>query len=171
MPRTPLDYRNEVGSGLSLKEAQALATPKILSPLQQELMSWHHRLYHLPFATIFRLASLGILPKRLLACRNRPPLCVACQFGQAHRRPWRVKGTESKKSIRSPRENKPGDVVSVDQIISAQPGLIPQMTGALTKERIWGCTTFVDHVSGFVYAHLMRDLSLSLGDAQGKISI
>ena len=88
MPKTPLDYRNEVGTGLSLQEAQALATPQVLSPLKQELMSWHHCLYHLPFAMIFCLASLGILPKRLQACRNRPQLCVACQFGHARRRPW-----------------------------------------------------------------------------------
>ena len=46
IPKTPLDYRNEVGRGLSLQEAQALARPRTLSPLQQELMSWHHRLYH-----------------------------------------------------------------------------------------------------------------------------
>ena len=88
MPKTPLEYQNEVGWGLSLEEAQALATPQILSSLQQELMSWHHCLYHLPFPIIFRLASLGILPKRLLACRNKPPLCVACQFGRPHRRLW-----------------------------------------------------------------------------------
>ena len=41
IPKTPLDYRNEVGSGLSLQEAQALARPRTLSPLQQELISWH----------------------------------------------------------------------------------------------------------------------------------
>ena len=42
IPKTPLDYRNEVGRGLSLEEAQALARSRTLSPLQQELMSWHH---------------------------------------------------------------------------------------------------------------------------------
>ena len=95
IPKTPLDYRNEVGHGISLKEAQNLARPRPLSPLQQELMSWHHRLYHLPFRTIFRLADLGMLPKRFMECRNKPPLCIACQFGQAHRRPWRTKGKKS----------------------------------------------------------------------------
>ena len=34
------------------------------------------------------------------------------------------------------------------------------MAGFLTNKRIWGCTNFVDHVSDFVYVHLMRDLSL-----------
>ena len=49
LPKTPLDYRNEVGTGLTLPEAQALARPTVVTPVQQELMSWHHRLYHLPF--------------------------------------------------------------------------------------------------------------------------
>ena len=39
LPKTPLDYQNEVGTGLSLEEAQALAKPQTISPLQQELMS------------------------------------------------------------------------------------------------------------------------------------
>ena len=49
----------------------------------------------------------------------------------------------------------PGDGVSVDQIVSAQPGLIPQMSGFLTSKILWGATTFVDHVSDYVYVHLM----------------
>ena len=34
MPKTPLDYRNEIGTGLSLEEAQALARPLNISLLQ-----------------------------------------------------------------------------------------------------------------------------------------
>ena len=123
-------------------------------------MSWHHRLYHLPYRILFLLASIGNIPKRLLECRNKNPLCVAYQFGQAHRRPWRVKGKKSS-SIRTPEQKDPGDGVSVDQIVSAQPGLIPQMSVFLTKQRLWGATTFIDHVSDFVYVHLMQDLSLA----------
>ena len=54
----------------------------------------------------------------------------------------------------------PGDGVSVDQIVSAQPGLIPQMSGFLTSKRLWVATTFVDHVSDYVYVHIIRDLTL-----------
>ena len=54
----------------------------------------------------------------------------------------------------------PGDGVSVYKIVSAQPGLIPQMSVLLTSKRIWGATTFVDHISDYVYVHLMRDLTL-----------
>ena len=54
----------------------------------------------------------------------------------------------------------PGDGVYVDQIVSAQPGLIPKISGFLTSKRLWGATTSVDHVSDYVYVHLMRDLTL-----------
>ena len=50
--------------------------------------------------------------------------------------------------------------MSVDQIVSAQPGLIPQISGFITNQRLWGAITSVDHVSDYVYVHLMRDLSL-----------
>ena len=160
MPKTPLDYRNEVGTGLSLEEAQALDRPQTISRLQQELMSWHCRLYHLPYRILFCLESIGFLPKRLLECQKNPPLCVACRFGQAHRRPWRIKGTKSG-SIRTPEQKDPGDGVSVNQIVSAHPGLIPKMYGFLTKQCMWGTTTFVYHISDFVYVHLIQDLSLA----------
>ena len=99
-------------------------------------------------------------PKWLLECQNKPPLCVACQFGAAHRRPWRTKGKKCG-SIRIPEQTNPEDVVSVHQIVSAQPVPIPQMSGFLTSQHFWGCITFMDHVSKYVYVHLMRDLPLS----------
>ena len=85
---------------------------------------------------------------------------MVCQFGQAHRRPWRKEGKKSG-SIQRPEQTKLGDGVSVDHTVSAQPGLIPQMSGFLTNHRLWGATTFVDHVSDYVYVHLMRYLSLT----------
>ena len=66
------------------------------------------------------------LPKKPLKCRNSPPLYVECQFGQAHRRPWHINGKKSG-SIRKPEQVEPGGGISVDHIISAQPGLITQM--------------------------------------------
>ena len=47
IPSTPLDYCNEVGIGILKGATQELAYPHILSPSQQELLSWHHRLNHL----------------------------------------------------------------------------------------------------------------------------
>ena len=34
------------------------------------------------------------------------------------------------------------------------------MSGLLISKRIWGYTTFVDHVSDYVYVHLMKQLAL-----------
>ncbi len=158
IPSTPKEFSQEVNVGISQEEAQRLARPRQLSPIQQELLAWHHRLYHLDFGKIFNLAKLRILPKTLLQCENAVPLCIECQFGKAHRRPWRGKGKYG--SIQREEEKKPGDGVSADQIVSAQPGLIPQMSGFLTSERLWGATTFVDHVSDYVYVHLMKSFTI-----------
>ena len=75
--------------------------------------------------------------------------------------PWRSKATKdgSKSVLRSPAITKPGECVAVDQIISAQPGLVPQDKGSLTRARIWGCTVFVDYATSLVNVVLMRDLS------------
>ena len=129
IPSTPLAFRNEVDVGISKEEAQALARPCILTPIHQELMDWHHHLYHLSFPKIFKLADLGHLPKQLLDCKKNAPLCFACQFGTAHRRPWRKKGKASG-SIRTAVHVEPKYGVSMDQIESAQTGLIPQIEGA-----------------------------------------
>ena len=83
---------------------------------------------------------------------------MSCVFGMSHRKPWRTKSAF--KTIRKESETEPGDCVSINQLVSAQPGLIPQMTGFLTNMRIWGATVFVDHVSDYVYVALMRDLTL-----------
>ena len=83
---------------------------------------------------------------------------MSCIFGKAHRKPWRSKG--SKGSIRKETDNAPGKCVSMDQLVSAQPALTPQMAGFLTNLRIWGATVFVDHLTDYVYVALMRDLGL-----------
>ena len=35
IPKTPLGYRNKVGTGITLLEAQTLARPAVLSPVHQ----------------------------------------------------------------------------------------------------------------------------------------
>jgi hypothetical protein len=132
IPSTPLEYCKEVGRGITREEAEQLARPCILSLIQQELMDWHHCLYHLSFSKIFRLAEYGFLPKRLLDCKGHLPLCIACQFGTAHCWPWQVKG-KAFGFILCPEHLQPGNGISMDQIVSAQPGLIPQMSGFLTN--------------------------------------
>ena len=64
------------------------------------------------------------------------------------------------KPIRSKDDVNTGDCVSTDQIVSGQPGLVPQMSGYLTRDQIWGITLFVDHKTDYTYEHLMRSLDL-----------
>ena len=61
--------------------------------------------------------------------------------------------------IRKKSDNEPGKLVSVDQIVSAQPGLIPQMGGFVSNLCLMGATIFIDHYSDHVYCYLMRNLT------------
>ena len=45
----------------------------------------------------------------------------------------------------------------VYQIVSTQPGLVPQEKGQMTRARIWGATVFVYYASRWVKIHLMQD--------------
>ncbi len=53
----------------------------------------------------------------------------------------------------------PGARASTDQLVSAQPSLILQISGRLTHQCVNRATVFVDHCSDHVYVYLMRDLS------------
>jgi len=123
------------------------------------MMSHHNRLHHLPFPKLILLAEKNEIPKRLAELKGREPICVACIFGKAHKRPWRSK-SKDKKHIRNMTDDEPGKRVSLDQIVSAQPGLIPQMSGFLTNLRIMGATVFVDHFSDHVFVYLMKNHTL-----------
>ena len=144
---------------LTDKEVKTLCSPLHLSPLQQEFLSLHNKLSHLPFTTMLRLCKLGVLPKRFLKLRNNLPPCASCMFGQAHRRPWRHKTSASNVggTIRNPKSLVPGEKVCTDQLVSAQPGLVPQEKGSLTRARIWGATIFVDAATDWIKVCLMRD--------------
>eukprot|EP00957_Ditylum_brightwellii_P073275 5569871-Ditylum_brightwellii.AAC.1 len=108
-----------------------MSTATSLDLLQQEYLSWHNRLNHPPLRVMNILIMLGILPRKLshLYEENHVPLCASCLFGQAHHKPWRRNS-----------DDKPGKGTSIDQLVSNQPGLVPQF-------------------SDFVYVYLMRSLS------------
>ena len=121
-------------------------------------MHWHNRFHHLSHLGMMRLSKAGILPASFSKMKTVPK-CASCAFSKTQKRPWRTKGSPGG-SIRKDSETNPGDGVSTDQlVVSAQEGLIPQVTGTLTSARITGATVFVDHVMKFLYVHLMRSLS------------
>ena len=77
------------------------------------------------------MAEQGLLPTHLATCAIL--VCSACQFGKASKRPWRRKTRRNGAEVE--RAQAPGDVISVDQMVSQTPGLITQMAGFLTKDR------------------------------------
>ena len=156
IPVLSADYVQEPAH-LTAQEAEAVAQPKPLSALSEELLSCHNRLQHLPMTTMLSLSKLGILPRRFQHIESDRPICASCLFGTAHFRPWRTKGKAG--TIRRASDENPGKGVSTDQLVSAQAGLIPQFSGHLTRARIWGATIFVDHFSDHVHVHLMRSVS------------
>ena len=101
---------------------------------KRELLIWHHRLNHFSLKYLIRLSKKGMITRNLRNIRTSPP-CVACMFGNSHNRSWMTEGKHSIGSIKKPSETRPGAMNSIDQMVSAQPGLINQVTGALTHVR------------------------------------
>ena len=116
-------------------------------------MAWHLKLGHLPFGVIQNAARLGILPNRLTQVKDFPK-CPSCLYGAAHRRPWR-KGKEYSHLRKA---EGPGDLVSVDQLVSSIPGFIAQEQAnvryKLTRRRFKVATVLVDHYSCLSYVHV-----------------
>lgn len=158
IPSSVPDFQTASGH-LTEEQIATITSPRHLSPLQQEFLSLHNRLFHLPFTIMLRMAKLGLLPQRFLKLRNDLPPCIDCLFGQSHRKPWRTKGSSSTTSgiLQHKSISTPGQTVGTDQIVSAQPGLVPQWKGKLTRSRIWGATIFVDYATKWVKVHLMTE--------------
>ncbi len=104
------------------------------------------------------LAEKGKLNKKFVRLKHRLPVCMSCLFGTCHCKPLHSKSLKG--LIRKETGNAPGKCLSMDQMVSAQPGLIPQMAGFLRNLHIWGATIFVDHYSDYVFVALMCDLTL-----------
>ncbi len=57
---TNVPEHREAASHLSEEELNAIANPVKLSPLQEEFLALHERLWHLPFSVMFRLVKFRI---------------------------------------------------------------------------------------------------------------
>jgi hypothetical protein len=73
-----------------------------------QLLMAHHQYGHTPMRKLQIMAAQGILPKRLAKCRI--PVCSACLYAKATRKPWR--GKTRKNDDNDGRPTKPGQVVS-----------------------------------------------------------
>ena len=113
----------------------------------------------MPNHQLIQLAKEGVIPHHLDVLKDKPPICAYCHYGQAHKQPWRTKGKHTN-PIRYKDDVNPGYCVSIDQIVSAQLVMVPQMSGYSTRNLIWGINLFVDHATDYTYGHLMRSLDL-----------
>ena len=118
------------GPELGIPQQQKKSKTKVMSNDSAELLKLHYKMGHIPFPKLKQMAQQGKIPKQLAKCDT--PLCSACLYARQTRKPWRQKPAKEKK----PKQQtlNPGDVVSVDQMISPTPGLVAQMTGILTTK-------------------------------------
>lgn len=122
---------------------------------QMRLLTIHERFGHLSFAILKLMARSNLIPSDL--ANVDPPTCPGCAYGKAHRRPWRSKGARNHKHIKV--STAPGNVVSVDQLVSPTLGFVPTHRGRPTLQRYIGATIFVDHYSDYTYCHLMTQMN------------
>ena len=156
IPQTTDDYIRYC-KNIDPEKLQQLMNPKPLNKLQCEWQRWHERLNHMPTTKMRCLADKGVLPRSFLKL-NSIPLCPSCSLGGLGRRAWRTKDTYG--HVRKINHATPGSLVCVDQLISSQPGLVPQSSGYLTASRIWACNIFYDVFSNFGCGYMMRNTSL-----------
>jgi hypothetical protein len=117
---------------------------------QSELLRWHTRPCHLPFANLRLMAAREEIPRRLAACRI--PKCQSCLHSRATKRAWRTKGQASHiKTV-----TKPGQCVSVDQLESPVAGFVGQNKGSFFRKRYKVTTAFVDHFSRLSFVCLQE---------------
>ena len=146
----------EAAEHLSAEDIKLIQSPETLSPLQIEWKKLHDRHGHTPFTDMDKLAECRILPTKFKQLKGQKFLCPSCIFGRMRKRAWRKKGKY--KSIRKPSQNYAGAKVSIDQLVVAQPGLVPRMDGRHTNDRICGATGFFDHHTGYSYSALQTSL-------------
>ena len=101
------------------------------------------------------MAKAGIVPKQLAHCPT--PVCSACCYAKAICRQWRSKTAQNKGEAEKP--TKPGQVASVDQLMSPTPGLMAQMQGILTTEQHKCATVFIDQCSRLSHVHVQNGTS------------
>ena len=124
--------KDEVGSELTGEDMAKLWSNKdVFGRDKREPLVWHHRLKHCSFKSLLGLSKRVIIPRNLSKIRKLHP-CVACLFVNSHKIPWRTKGKHLGGSTRRPSDTTPVAMTSIDQMVSAKPGLTPQVTGFLT---------------------------------------
>jgi hypothetical protein len=120
-----------------------------------EFLRYHQKFNHISPKRIQLMAKQRIIPYRLSKCPI--PICTACLYGKATKRKWRHKHSDNDHEAYVP--TRPGEVVSIDQMISPTPGLVAQNTGMLTTARYKVATVFIDQATDFSYVAIQKTTS------------
>ena len=75
-------------------------------------------------------------------------------FFSAMKRRAGKRKSERSTIVRKLDHNRPGKGASVDQLIAAQPGLVPRISSKYTCKCITAATCFLDHYSDFSYTYV-----------------
>ena len=132
--------------------SQANSETGTMSENAREMLKLHYKMGHIPFAKMKIMAEQGTIPKAFAKCET--PLCSTCIYAKQARRPWRNKPPKSRQQVTT--NLQPGDVVSVDQMVSPTAGFIAQMTGILTTKRYKYATVYVDQASRLGYTFIQK---------------
>ena len=127
-----------VSFGLDAEATQILNQAKEIAYQRKQfrLMTIHEQLGHLSFSILKLMARCGMIPRELANVEPLP--CPGCAYGKVHRRQWRYKGIRNMKKLRM--ATSPGEVVSMDQMVSPMPGFVPVHRGNPTTQRYCGAT-------------------------------
>ena len=157
IPYTATEYLEQTKC-LNAEELSMFRNPEKLSDLQKEWMLLHDQYGHLTSAEMSKLVDFGVFPRKLKKLKDKKIIYPSYIFGRMRKRPWRTKGESNRKSIRKENQNFPGAKVFTEQLVVAQPGLVPRISGRHTKDRICGATGFMDHHTGYSYSALQTSL-------------
>ena len=139
---------------LTEDESKLLKHPLPLSLLQRGWKVLHDKLGYIPFADMDNLVQHNVLPAKFRKLKGKPMLCPSCMFGHMKKYAWQSKEIKNIKQIRKERDNYPKANTSTDQLVVAQPGLVPRLSGRHSTSRICGATGFVDHCTEYSYSSM-----------------
>ncbi len=78
---------------LTCQQLEQVPNSQKLDNNQRELMEIHYKMNHLPLPALITLAEKGKINRTFVKLKDCLPTCMSCIFGQAHRKPWRSKGS------------------------------------------------------------------------------
>ena len=127
------DFTLPPSSKRAIEEDPAIA---LVHRKQHKLAVLHECFGHLSFSILKLMARAGLISRELANVDS--PTCPGCAYSKAHRNPWRQKGVRNHKSLKI--ATVPGQVVSVDQLVSPTLGFNPTQRGTPTTKSYIGAT-------------------------------